>query len=48
MIKPDETNGGYCMLVVYYHHPLLIEVPQNALRDLKLRPILVYSVGDVL
>jgi hypothetical protein len=37
-----------CILVVCCPPPLLIEVSLIALPDLKLRAIVVYSVGDVL
>jgi hypothetical protein len=48
MINPVENNGATVRQDLCYHEPLLIGVPRAALRDLKLRPILVYSVGDVL
>jgi hypothetical protein len=45
MISPGKIKEEF---EFFYPRPLLIGVPRRALPDLNLRPIFVYSVGDVL
>lgn len=46
MIIPLENNGDTVRQCLFFQEPLLIGSPK-ALPDLKLRPILVYSVGVI-